>query len=266
MRDQWYHADIYRDEGLVLRDVLRWSFAGITVLSIYAVCAVSLYNHGVEPERLAGSPPAIMLEFSEEPTAPNMQAFSETIRSGMQVDESEPQSQHVNPDEIRTAESDFAEKQRPKEKKTTKDTPEKKIKRKHWEKQRKKHQNHVSKGKQDQKAATPEIEARSGKTFTGRDNSRSEGFNGRSDKAWADRVHRRIQSIGQRMQRQLPGVRGVVYVSFVFDASGRISAVSIFRSSGDSRTDQLALRIVEHSSPLPFPPGAGKRTVPVRIN
>lgn len=258
----WGHDHIIRD------DILRWLLAGIVVLAVYSAGAAGLYHYRTEPERLAGSPPAIMLEFAAELTAPDVQAFSETIQSYMQVDEPKPETREPEQQEAVLPEpeilkSDFVEKQQQdRTKKPSKEKSDKKRK----EKRREKHKNHVAKGKQNQKAAAPDIAAKNGKTFAGRDNSRSEGFNGTSDKAWADRVYRRIQSVGRRMQRQLPGARGVVYISFVFDASGRISTVSVSRSSGDVKIDQLALRIVEHSSPLPPPPDAGKKTVPVRVN
>lgn len=268
--DRQDHSRLGGSSGIVAGDILRWMFAGGLVLSGYVAGAVGFYRCGQEPARLAGSPAAIMLEFAAQPAAPAVQAVSATIQPEMQaaasLSQPEPETDLKETGaQEKSAQSDFIEKQAPQ----TQQAPERRHarpERKAERKPRNRPEKNSTTAKRNRKSSAPEVAAQDGKTFAGRMNSRTDGFNGRSDKVWSDLVYRRIQSVARRMRRQLPGARGVAYIFFAYDATGRISAVNIFRSSGDARIDQLALRIVEHSSPLPAPPDAGSKTVPVRVN
>lgn len=64
------------------------------------------------------------------------------------------------------------------------------------------------------------------------------------------------------------GVEGVVHLSFTIDASGRVVAHGVARSSGSPALDQAAIEMIRRASPLPPPPGAGANvsiTAPVNF-
>ncbi|MCG6121494.1 MAG: energy transducer TonB [Microvirga sp.] len=52
------------------------------------------------------------------------------------------------------------------------------------------------------------------------------------------------------------GVEGVVHLSFTIDASGRVLAHSVARSSGSAALDAAAVDMIRRASPLPPPPDA----------
>jgi len=82
--------------------------------------------------------------------------------------------------------SDFVEKQQSEQTeqkgKKAKNRPEEKVTKKPRQKQPEKLKDNVAVGGQNRKAATPDVVAENGKTFAARNNSRSEGFNGKSHK------------------------------------------------------------------------------------
>jgi TonB family protein len=52
------------------------------------------------------------------------------------------------------------------------------------------------------------------------------------------------------------GVKGAAIIGFVLDLSGKITSVSLLRSSGEADLDAESVALVNHAAPFPPPPGA----------
>ena len=92
----------------------------------------------------------------------------------------------------------------------------------------------------------------------------SSGVSSMSPARWQARVQAHLE----RHKRAPAGAgTGVVRVAFGIDASGRVTSVSLTRSSGNPALDQAALAMVRRASPVPAPPpGVGRKIgVPVRF-
>ncbi|SPJ30691.1 energy transducer TonB family protein [Falsiruegeria mediterranea] len=68
-----------------------------------------------------------------------------------------------------------------------------------------------------------------------------------------------------RARRKSVKVRGLARVSFRIADSGALAAVSISRSSGSNRLDQVALAQVRAAAPFPKPPAGARRRFSVEI-
>jgi len=93
--------------------------------------------------------------------------------------------------------------------------------------------------------------------------------NGVSPARWQSRVNAHLN----RYKRYPAGERaqGTASVRFTIDATGRVTGVSLVRSSGSSALDQAAVDMVRRASPVPAPPPAIARasmrlTVPVHFS
>lgn len=93
--------------------------------------------------------------------------------------------------------------------------------------------------------------------------------NGVSPARWQSRVNAHLNRF-----KRYPGgenTQGTASVRFTIDASGRVLAVSLSRSSGNGTLDQAALDMVRRASPVPAPPPAIAKSsmslnVPVRFS
>lgn len=234
------------------REMLRFWLAGIfTVAAFYgAAFAYFLGCAAPLPERQAGAEPALMLELAAEPEAPA--AEKAAARPEPAAAQAEPESKEQPKEEQRQETAAEAAKPappvktEPKPKQSAKKEPRKQA--------------------AQSAAAAPQIAVKNGKRFAAAKNSAEQGFNGKAEQVWADKAYRKILMQARRWQRQLPAARGTAYIGFRYDAEGQIMAASVKKSSGDAQLDALALKIVEKSSPLPPPPLAGQKTIPVRIN
>lgn len=70
----------------------------------------------------------------------------------------------------------------------------------------------------------------------------------------------------QRTRRERVNVRGSAQVSFTIAANGALAAVSIARSSGSARLDQVALQQIHRAAPFPPPPAGARRNFTLRID
>lgn len=70
----------------------------------------------------------------------------------------------------------------------------------------------------------------------------------------------------QRTRRERVNLRGSAQVSFTIAANGALAAVSIVRSSGSARLDQVALQQVHRAAPFPPPPAGARRNFILRID
>lgn len=93
--------------------------------------------------------------------------------------------------------------------------------------------------------------------------------NGISPARWQSRVNAHLN----RYKRYPSGenAQGTVSVRFTIDAGGRVTGVSLARSSGSGALDQAALDMVRRASPVPAPPPAIAKasmrlTVPVNFS
>lgn len=58
---------------------------------------------------------------------------------------------------------------------------------------------------------------------------------------------------------------GSAYIAFTISRSGDIEDIAVSRSSGSTRFDREALKVVERASPFPVPPHGVNRTFEIRI-
>lgn len=91
------------------------------------------------------------------------------------------------------------------------------------------------------------------KAATGQGNAEASNYGGQ--------VKRRIA----RAKRKSVNVRGSAFVSFRIGDNGALIAVSISRSSGSKRLDQVALAQVRSAAPFPPPPAAARRDYTIEI-
>ncbi|UXN02891.1 cell envelope integrity protein TolA [Bartonella sp. HY406] len=276
---------------------LLWGGAAIFVTFFYVAAAVALYRFGNEPDRLAGSPPALMLVFAEEVTAPDSPNLSEEVQAETQVNEPEveekpeeepepepeplpepePVVEDVKPDPVVTPPSDMVEeikkeepKEEPKEEKV-KPTPkpEKPEPKKVERPERKKTpppKRQAQRADRNQKAAAPIVDAKQGSTFAAPRTSTTDGLGGKLFDDWKGKVQVKLRSMANRVRRQAGGLTGTAMVQFSYDASGRVTSTRISRSSGNDRVNEIALKVVQMASPIPTPPkGGGSLTVPIQI-
>ncbi|SHF37258.1 TonB family C-terminal domain-containing protein [Ruegeria intermedia] len=78
---------------------------------------------------------------------------------------------------------------------------------------------------------------------------------------YAGLVKRRIV----RARRKSVNIRGSVRVAFRIADNGALASVSVARSSGSSRLDQVALAQVRAAAPFPPPPASARRAYTVEI-
>lgn len=79
-------------------------------------------------------------------------------------------------------------------------------------------------------------------------------------------VHRRIERAKRRVRNPV-NASGIATVRFVVTTSGTLASIRILRSSGNARTDRVALQIVQRAVPFPIPPRGVNRSfdIPIRI-
>lgn len=68
-----------------------------------------------------------------------------------------------------------------------------------------------------------------------------------------------------RVPRPRVGSRGTAVVAFRIAANGGLAGISIARSSGSSKLDQAALRIIRRAAPFPPPPRGARRSFSIDI-
>jgi len=109
---------------------------------------------------------------------------------------------------------------------------------------------------QQQQQAQPDmaeakIQAKQSDRTAASQNSTSLFSSSVSPQQWMTRVRTKIA----RYARKCPGNdKGTAGVRFSFDGSGNITAVSLLRSSGNSKIDDYIISAVQRASPIPPPP------------
>ncbi|WP_299848317.1 TonB family protein [uncultured Roseovarius sp.] len=68
-----------------------------------------------------------------------------------------------------------------------------------------------------------------------------------------------------RVPKPRVGSKGTSVVAFTISSSGGIGAISLSRSSGSSKLDQAALRVVRRAAPFPPPPTGARRSFSIKI-
>ncbi|AQS42067.1 MAG: TonB family domain-containing protein [Candidatus Tokpelaia hoelldobleri] len=233
----------------------HWTVASCTVFCLYAGLGFALYNFYPEQEAPAGEPPALMLDFAEEITAPAIENPADIIRQAM-VEKSEQQEEQVE----ETSPSDMREEEKPVEKKPEKPKPAQDKKRKH------RRQDISQNDRRAQTASGAQIAAPRGDAYRAPRDSRTDGDNGRAVASWKNRVVHRIRSRVATM-RGYSGSPVTVRVQFRFDRQGKITSADINASSGNARVDAHALREVRRISRIPAPPEGAEPvlTVPIKV-
>ncbi|MEM9967985.1 MAG: TonB family protein [Pseudomonadota bacterium] len=96
----------------------------------------------------------------------------------------------------------------------------------------------------------------------------SANVNARAQQAGNAAVSNYPGMVMRRIQRRKPNtsLRGTATVSFRIAPSGALAALSLSKSSGSARFDQLALSTIRRAAPFPEPPPGAKRafTIPIR--
>lgn len=232
-----------------------WIGATVVVLAVYAGVGYGLNLMRGDPNVVRGGEEAIMLEFAEEPTAPDLQDISEIIKEETVREEKQEEPKEDPKPEPEPQKSEMVEE-------VKKPEPKKVVK-----KQKVEPKKEVKKADVAQKASGPEIVAKQGPTFAAPTTNRVFGGNGRLVSSWQNKVQRRIALIASRARKPSSSSRSSAYVTFNFDQSGNITSARLSRSSGDPAIDDLALQIVRKSSPIPTPPEGWNSalTVPVEV-
>jgi TonB family protein len=61
------------------------------------------------------------------------------------------------------------------------------------------------------------------------------------------------------------GAKGIAIIGFVVDESGRITAVSLLRSSGEADLDAESVALVNRAAPFPRPPPGAQDSFAVEV-
>jgi len=256
-----------------------WLVALILAVSLHLAIAIG-FLLPAEPKGSIGAPESIMLDFTEEPIAPDVDNVSETIQQATvtdkpvdpikndQPDEEKPQQVvEEKPEELKTPESDMAEEIK---KPVEEVMPQKAIeqpKQQPKPKQLTTAKRPVKIAKRTQVSSGPQIAAKSGNTYAGPVNSRVDGSFGREAATWKTKVQRRIKYFALRSRSRFTGRNRTAYITFQFDRSGNITSAVVSNSSGDASADALALQTVKRATPIPAPPKdwKGSLTIPVEM-
>lgn len=232
-----------------------WISATIVVLAVYAGFGYVLSSMRGDPNVVRGGEEAIMLEFAEEPMAPELEDISEIIKEETVKEEEKEQPKEEPKPEPEPQKSEMVEEAK-------KPEPKKVVK-----KQKVEPKKDVKKADVTQKASGPEIVAKKGPTFAAPTTNRVFGGDGRLVASWQNKVQRRIALIASRAKKPSTSGRSSAYITFNFDQKGNITSARMSRSSGNPAIDNLALDIVRKSSPIPTPPEGwnGSLTVPVEV-
>ena len=231
-----------------------WVGATILVLSVYTGLGFWASAMRGDPNVVRGGQEAIMLEFAEEPMAPETENVSEVIKEETvqekEEEKVEPKEEEAKP-EPEPQKSEMIEEVKKPKVEARKVEPKKNVK----------------KADVSQKASGPEIVAKKGPTYAAPTTNRVFGGNGRLVSSWQNKVQRRIALIASRSKKPSTSNRSTSYVTFSFDQKGNITSARTSRSSGDHAIDDLALQIVKKSSPIPKPPEGwnSSLTVPVEV-
>jgi len=205
-----------------------------------------------------GEPPALMLDFTEEITAPALENASDIIRQAM-ADKSE--QQDMQEEQVEEAPpSDMQEEEKPVKKKTETPKPVQDQKRKN------RRQDISRNDRRTQTASGAQVAAPRGDAYHAPRTSRTDGDHGHAVAAWKNRVVQRIRSRVATM-RGYSGSSATVRVQFRFDRQGKITSADINASSGNTRVDAHALREVKRISHIPAPPEGAEMvlTVPIKV-
>lgn len=251
-----------------------WCIASISIILIYGCLIIGFLFFRTEQAAAKGGPEAIMLEFAEEPEAPNVETVSQTIQQAMieenveeQVEE-QPKPEEVEKPIVEMPKSEMQEEVKKEVKKPEPPIKDKKL----AEKPRPRHKNKreitdEQKAEREQSASGPQIVAKPGKTYAASHNNRESGAGGRELATWQSKVQRRIAFSASRSRTSRTNGRGVALISFKFDGNGNITNANIIRSSGNPAIDETALQAVKKATPIPTPPNGWTKplTVPVEI-
>lgn len=257
--------------------IALWIGAAIIALGMHA--GVGLLAAALQHDRNAvmGGQEAIMLEFAEEPMAPDVEDVSEDIQEETVKQEKVEEKVEDQPKEVAQDEPEKVEPQpepQPEPQKSEmveevkKPLPPKEVKKvKKVEPKKADPKKDVKKADQTQKAKGPQIAAKNGPTFAAPTTNRQFGSDGHLVASWQNKVQRRIAFVAARTKRPGAPSKSSSYVTFSFDKQGNITSARTSRSSGDPSIDALALQIVRKSSPIPTPPDGwnGSLTVPVEV-
>ncbi|MEM8793937.1 MAG: energy transducer TonB [Pseudomonadota bacterium] len=125
-------------------------------------------------------------------------------------------------------------------------------------------------GRKDANSTANRKKGRSDGQAKGKSDEKSAKGNRRKAKAgnaavsnYPGKVQRRIA----RTRAKRVGGKGTARIRFVISQSGRISSISVARSSGSSEVDKAALDLVRRAAPFPKPPSGARRNfvIPVRV-
>jgi len=274
----------HRDGEALSRTLLRWSLAGVCIVSLQGGIVYAALNWPGEPVSPAEVPAAIMIELAPVPVAPQTPPQEVALGPQMEMsqeatpsEEDEPiEQQQPEPEikpEIKIEIPRLPEKQKAEVVLARSAPPPPKRREKPREDKRKPDKPKAAKKKPQERsmrnapatAAPQAANARNAATNAAPMAGTSSSI---SPASWRSM----IMALFNRNKRfPAGGGRGTATVAFTIDRSGRVLSARLARSSGDVALDQEAVALARRVSPVPPPPpdigrgGSILLAVPVRF-
>lgn len=120
----------------------------------------------------------------------------------------------------------------------------------------------VARGNSNQNAtqgATTATKQESNTNASGSGTTRATGNAAASN--YPGKVMKRIS----RVPRPRVGTKGTAVVAFRIGSNGALAGVSLAKSSGSSKLDQAALRVIQRAAPFPPPPAGARQSFSIKI-
>lgn len=255
----------YNDREAMAQTVLRWTIAGICVVSIYGGSVYAALNWPSAADAPVDPPAAVMIELAPLPVAPDTPQQEVALNVPMEQSQAAtPSEQEDKPNEEPTPEvkpevkteveieplpdKEKAEavltqatppqQEKPVEEKRKPDKP-KKAQRKPQDRKAKNTPETAAPKPADARRAAVNAAAMAGMSSSV------------SPASWKSMMAAHLN----RHKRMPPGGgRGTATIAFTIDRSGRVVGARLAGSSGDAALDQEALALARRASPVPAPP------------
>jgi protein TonB len=241
----------------------RWMIASAIICILHLMATLAVLNWPKRHQFASDAPPAILIELSPVPVAPDSQ--HRDVAPGPEMIESQPsqqQKQNLKPEE-KAPVPDLPEK--PAEVQLPAPAPEKQ------EQQKQEPQKAQQQKKEQPQKAAPQTTAAPKLNLKKSDRQAAPAAGSTAESQAAVATWRGAVSAHlNRFKRSLPGAVGTAVVSFSVDSGGRVMGARLVTSSGNSAADADAVAMVLRASPVPRPPanlangGAIPVAVPVR--
>ncbi|QUS40508.1 energy transducer TonB [Tardiphaga alba] len=269
----------HSDKEAVHRTLLRWSLAGICVLTLQGSVVYAALHWPSPAVPPADLPAAIMIELAPVPAAPDVPQENVAVGPQMVMSQASTPSEQEKPLDPAEAEAEqevkndvaplpdnaqataVLEQARPTEAKKPKYEKRKPEKPKKPSKPPQKRSTQNAPNTSAPQAADVQRAAINAAAMAGTSSSVSPS-------TWRSMI---MAHLNRHKRATNGGARGTAVVAFTIDRSGRVLSARLAGSSGDAGLDQEAVAIARRASPVPAPPanvGSGGSillSVPVRF-